>query len=153
MEALPLGRLMTLTLRLLVDEMHQRLDAAGYGDLRPAHGYVLNAAAAEGGVTASALAGTLGMTKQGAAKVLAELMQAGYIVRVDDDADARARPAKLTSRGRAAVDAAALIQHQLEEDWTTLASPRDLVGLRRTLEAALQAAGGDSQPPPLRPVW
>jgi len=153
MEKLPLGRLMTLTLRLLIDEMHTRLDAAGYGDLRPAHGYVLNAAAVEGGVTASALAGTLGMTKQGAAKVLAELMQAGYIVRGEDGTDARARPAKLTSRGRAALDSAASIQHQLEEEWATLVSPRDLAGLRRILEAALQAAGGDIHPPPLRPVW
>jgi len=153
MEHLPVGRLMTLALRLLIDEMHRRLDAAGYADLRPAHGYVLNAAAAEGGVTASSLAGTLGMTKQGAAKVLAELVQAGYIVRGEDDNDARARPAMLTSRGRAALDAAAGIQHQLEEEWSALVSPRDLAGLRRTLEAALQAAGGDIHPPPLRPVW
>lgn len=153
MEHLPLGRLMTLALRLLVDEMHRRLDVAGYGDLRLAHGYVLNAAAGDGGVTASGLAGTLGMSKQGSAKVLAELVQAGYVVRGEDETDARARPATLTPRGRAALDAAARIQCQLEEEWSALVSPRDLVGLRRTLEAALDAAGGDTDPPPLRPVW
>ncbi|CAA9276281.1 MAG: hypothetical protein AVDCRST_MAG76-3695 [uncultured Acidimicrobiales bacterium] len=152
-EHLPLGRLLTLALRLLVDEMHQRLQAAGYGDLRPAHGYVLNAAAAEGGVTASALAGMLGMTKQGAAKVITELVEAGYIVRGADDADARARPATLTSRGHAALGAAAEIQRQLEAEWAALVTARDMTGLRRTLERALHATSGDADLPPLRPVW
>lgn len=152
-EHVPLGRLMTLVLRLLVDEMHQRMNAAGYGDLRPAHGYVLNAAAAEGGITASALADLLGMTKQGAAKVIAELVQARYVVRGEDGSDARARPATLTPRGRAALAAAAAIQGQVEEEWAAIASPRDLAGLRRTLEGVLHAAGGDIHPPPLRPAW
>ena len=153
MEDLPLARLMVLALRLLVDEMHLRLDAAGYGDLRPAHGYVLNAAAREGGVTATGVAGILGMTKQGAAKVIAELERAGYVVRGDDHRDARARPVTLTRRGRAALAAAARAQLQLEAEWEALASPGDMAGLRRVLEGALAATGADPAAMPLRPVW
>jgi len=144
---------MTLALRLLIDEMHQRLEVAGYGDLRPAHGYVLNAAAPRGGTTASALAGTLGMTKQGAGKVITELVDLGYLVRGAGSADGRARPVTLKPRGRAALRSASKIQRQLEEEWAVLASPRDMAGLRRTLEKALQGGAGDGGLPPLRPVW
>jgi hypothetical protein len=43
MEDLALGRALTIALRLLVDDMHERLAAQGFDDLRPAFGYVLNA--------------------------------------------------------------------------------------------------------------
>lgn len=150
---LPLGRLMTLALRLLVDDMHERLATEGFGDLRPAHGYVLSAAASSTGITASELAGSLGMTKQGAAKVIGELLEAGYLVRGGTSTDARARPATLTRRGRSARTAAARIQRQLEDEWAALVSPGDIAVVRRTLERVLDAAGADIDPPPLRPAW
>ena len=89
-----LGRALTIALRLLVDEMHDRLAAKGFDDLRPAFGYVLNAAA-HAALTASDVAGLLGMTKQGAAKLLSEMEHAGYIRRIDSPDDGRARPVVL----------------------------------------------------------
>ena len=147
MEPLPLARLLTVAVRLLVDEMHERLAAAGYDDLRPAHGYVLNAAA-DGGTTASAVAGLLGMTKQGAAKVIDELAERGYVERTTAAGDARARPVVLTRRGRAALAAAAKVQGALEQEWATVAGARDVAALRRALERV--TAGATS---PLKPVW
>ena len=153
MDHRPLGRALTLALRLLIDDMHTRLDAAGFSDLRPAHGYVLNAAAEEGGATASEIAVILGMTKQGAAKVIEELVGAGYVERTTRDDDGRAHPVVLTRRGSQALAAAAAIQDELEQEWIAHSSDRDVAALRRVLARVLEAHGADLHPPPLRPVW
>ena len=145
-----LGRALTVALRLLVDDMHERLAAEGFGGLRPAFGYVLNAAARDR-VTASDVAALLGITKQGAAKVLAEMSDAGYITRGRSEHDARARPVELTARGRAALAAAEAAQRAIEQEWASWSSPRDIAAMRRVLDAVV-AAHGD-EPPPLRPAW
>jgi len=150
MDQLALGRALTLALRLLVDEMHRRLEQHGFADLRPAYGYVLNAAA-QHEVTASDVAALLGITKQGAAKLLAEMTDAGYVIRRPSALDARARPVELTARGRDALAAAEAVQQEIERDWTSLASSRDMAAMRRVLTAVVDAHG--SEPPPLRPVW
>jgi DNA-binding MarR family transcriptional regulator len=148
----PLARLMTLAVRLVIDDMHERLAARGHPELRPAHGYVLHAASK--GTTASEVAALLGMTKQGAAKVIEELEELGYVDR--DRAprgDRRARPVHLTRRGRAALDTAAGIQRAIEAEWTELAGTRAMAGLRTALEKVLAAAETEGALPPLRPAW
>ena len=152
MEEQPLARTLTLVLRLLVDEMHARLAERGYGDLRPAHGYVLNAAR-PGTATASSIAQTLGMTKQGAAKLITELVETGYLARQRSGSDARARPVKLTRRGNRALETAARIQNELEAEWSDIASARDMAAFRRVLSQVLQASDAEENPPPLRPSW
>src|SRR5512139_975165 len=126
MDDLPIARLLASSLRLVVDEMHERLAAEGFEDLRPAHGYALNAAAADGGVTASALASLLGVTKQAVAKLVDELVTLGYVTRSADAADGRQRPVTLTARGRAALTASARIQREIEDEWAHVAGPRSL---------------------------
>ena len=142
---------MTLSLRVLIDAMHARLAEDGFADLRPAHGYVLNAAQ-HGDATASDIAGTLGITKQGAAKVIAELVDAGYVTRKENPADGRARPVALTSRGARALEAAVRHQREIEAEWTELTSARDMAALRRVLDTVLRASDG-GEDPPLRPAW
>jgi DNA-binding MarR family transcriptional regulator len=152
MDELPLGRALTIAVRLLVDDMHDRLAERGFADLRPAHGYVLNAAAGDG-ATASEIAALLGITKQGAAKVVAELVDSGYVTRSPSGSDRRARPVTLTARGSAALAAAAEIQRQLEREWAALSSDRDIAALRRVLARVLAAHDVEGRPPPLRPAW
>src|SRR5689334_8673688 len=113
--------------------MHERLAAAGYDDLRPAYGYVLHAAA-DAEMTASDVAALLGMTKQGAAKLLAEMAAAGYVTRGRSTTDGRARPVVLTERGRAARAAAERAQRAIEREWTTFATPEDVAATRRVLD-------------------
>ena len=151
MADLALGRALTIALRALLDDMHERLAVDGFDDLRPAFGYVLNAAAGAS-LSATDVAVLLGMTKQGAAKLLAEMEQAGYIVRVESPDDARARPVALTPRGRAALTAAARVQRTIERRWERLSSADDVAALRRVLDAVIANASTDG-PPPLRPNW
>lgn len=147
-----LGRALTIALRRLVDDMHERLAAEGFDDLRPAFGYVLNAAATSA-MNASELAAVLGMTKQGAAKLLTEMATAGYIVRRGSDRDGRVRTIELTDRGRQALAAAARAQSAIEREWVDLASQRDMGAMRRVLAAVITDASSGGEPPPLRPAW
>jgi DNA-binding MarR family transcriptional regulator len=152
MEELALGRALTIALRQLVDDMHERLAADGFDDLRPAFGYVLNAAAAST-MNASDIAAVLGMTKQGSAKLLAEMETAGYVVRRDSATDGRVRAVELTDRGHRALAAAARAQSSIEQHWTRITSRSDMQAMRRVLDAVIDERSADGAPPPLRPAW
>jgi DNA-binding MarR family transcriptional regulator len=152
MDHVPIARLLASSLRLAVDQMHERLAAEGFDDLRPIHGYALNAAA-DDGVTASALATLLGITKQAVAKVVRELEALGYVQRSVTAGDARQRPVTLTPRGRAALAASARIQREIEEEWARAVGERRLGTTRRALEGVLDTATAEGRTVSLRPTW
>ena len=147
-----MARLLASSLRLAVDQMHDRLAAAGFDDLRPIHGYLLNAAAVEG-VTANDLAEVLGITKQAVAKVVQELLALGYVERSVASDDARRRPITLTRRGRTALTASARIQRDIEQEWAITVGERQLATARIALEGVLGAARAEGRTVSLRPTW
>lgn len=151
METVPLARLLAMAMRAMVDEIHDGLRSAGHPDLRPAHGFVLNAVGATG-TTAGELAALLGMTKQGAAKIVDTLVALGYVRRREHSVDRRARLLTLTARGQAALTEAVAVQRRVERQWAERLGQADMAVLRRCLEASV-AAGPGGEPPPLRPVW
>ena len=150
-ENLPLVRLLSMALRTSLEQLHEQLARAGYPELRPTHGYALNAVA-RGEATASELATGLGITKQGAAKVLQLLLDAGYVEPCVDPNDSRNRPVRLTRRGRAAVKASVRIQADLQRRWEQHASAEDVSTLVHTLERVVRAENG-GELPPVRPGW
>lgn len=81
-----------------------RMAEAGHGEVRTVHGYVFQHLLV-GPVRVTDLAGLLGMTAQGASKVVAEMERVGYAARRADPQDSRVRLVELTPRGRAAVEA------------------------------------------------
>lgn len=85
-------------------EVVRRTAAAGYPDLRPTHGYVFQHLI-PGPSRITELAGRLGMTIQGASKVVVELERLGYVSRHPDPADGRNRIVALTPRGWAGIEA------------------------------------------------
>lgn len=151
MSHLPLVRLLSMALRTSLDQLHQELAEAGFPELRPTHGYALNAIA-RGEATASDLAAGLGISKQGAAKVIALLLETGYIEQSRDPHDGRNRPVRLTARGRAAVKASVRIQEALQRRWESHASAADVQALVTTLERVVRAEN-DGELPPVRPGW
>ena len=145
---LTLGRLLAAATRLVIDDLHAALAEQGHPGLRPAHGYALLAVGDEGTTTAR-LGERLGMTKQGAAKLVASLEELGYLERRADDADGRARRLVLTRRGRDLLRRSAAAQRAIEDRWAEALGPRAMQSLRRSLERMVQDAG----PAPVRPVW
>ena len=93
-----LGVLATRLLFSLQDELFQRLGEAGYDDLHPRHGAVL-AFLDEDGVRATELARLSGRHKQIIGRLVDELEALGYVERLPDPADRRAKLIFPTERG------------------------------------------------------
>ncbi|QFZ24072.1 MarR family transcriptional regulator [Saccharothrix syringae] len=77
---------------------------AGHPGVRTVHGYVFQHLLV-GPVRVTDLADLLGMTAQGASKVVAEMERVGYAVRRPDPHDSRVRLVEMTPRGHEAVAA------------------------------------------------
>jgi DNA-binding MarR family transcriptional regulator len=76
-----------------------RLVEHGFPDIRPAHNAVFQHLDAAG-TTVSTLAERAEMTKQAMAELVAHLEQRGYVDRVPDPADRRAKLVRPTAKGR-----------------------------------------------------
>ena len=129
----------------LVQGIHDRVLAAGFDDLRPAHGFAF-ARISFGGATTGDLAEHLGVTKQAAAQLVDELVRKGYVERTPHPTDARARLLRLTERGWActrAADAAAV---------AAVAPYRAALGEER-FAALVRDLGALGPKGPIRPAW
>ena len=149
---IPLVRLLSMAVTVALEELHRELNAHGHPTLRPVHGYALNAVL-NGRSTASAMAPLLGMTKQGAARVVQHLLDEGY-VELDDGsagADARSKPLALTARGREAVALSVEVQQRIETEWAGLVGERRMATTRRALEEAVHHGRDDL--PAVRLGW
>ena len=151
MDDVPLVRLLSMAVAVALESLHQDLARAGHPNLRPAHGYALHAVST-GVDTASRLAPLLGMSKQGAAKLLQTLVDEDYVEVGSASGDARRKPVVLTRRGRAAVEASVAIQHDIEQRWAAVVGPQKMQTLRATLRQAVLAES-DGTLPPVRPAW
>jgi DNA-binding MarR family transcriptional regulator len=97
--------LLLTALHAAVDaEVLRRLAAAGHPRLRGSHGYVFQHLV-QGPMRITDLARKLGMTLQGASKVVLELEQLGYVGRRVDPDDRRNRIVELTAHGWAGIEA------------------------------------------------
>ena len=146
MAEIPLVRLLSLAVTSGLEELHEELTTRGHPGFRPAHGYAL-LAILDGLDTASALAPRLGITKQGAAKLLQWLLEEGYVADSETGSgDARRRPVVVTERGRAVVRLSAEVQARIEERWAAQVGERRMATARRVLEEAV--AGSSVTRPP-----
>jgi DNA-binding MarR family transcriptional regulator len=111
---LPLVGLLAEVKNAISDELYARLHEAGYGDIRPAHGCVFGFIERTGGARLTALADRSGLTKQAVGEAVADLERLGYVERVPDPGDGRAKIIRLSERGREAAAAAELIFADIE---------------------------------------
>jgi DNA-binding MarR family transcriptional regulator len=132
--------------RLSVTLAEQGLDG-----LRPAHALLL-VPLLGGGRHASDLADRLRVSRQAVAQVAATLERGGYVERVADPGDARAKLICLTARGRAALRAMRAGAQELERDWEARLGAARLAEFREILAALLGDGGlpagmGREKPP------
>jgi DNA-binding MarR family transcriptional regulator len=128
-----------LGFRVLLDELHAELARQGHPDLRPMHGFVLQAVG-PGGITAAGLGRRLGISKQAAGKTIDTLDHLGYLERGPDPADARRKVVRLTGRAFDALDRSARIFDELRARWAEVIGPERL----RALEADLRKVTPDA---------
>ncbi len=147
----PFVRLLAMAAAVAVESLHADLAAAGHATLRPAQGFALNAIST-GVETASALATRLGMTKQGAAKILRALMDEGYVRLGAGHDDGRRKPLILTPRGAEVVKTSVAIQQHMERRWAGLVGPERMDAVREALRDAVLAENNGVYPA-VRPPW
>ncbi|HZD17047.1 MAG TPA: MarR family winged helix-turn-helix transcriptional regulator [Actinomycetota bacterium] len=95
-----LSRLLLEASRALGAEMVADLDERGIPDARPGHAAVFLHIDRRSGTRLTDLARRARMSKQGMMLLVDELETRGYVRRVPDPTDARAKVVRLTARGR-----------------------------------------------------
>jgi DNA-binding MarR family transcriptional regulator len=108
-----IGRLLLRAQRDFDAELNARLRERGYPDVRLAHS-ALFAHIDPQGTRSSELAERAGMTKQGMGQLVGDLEKKGYVQRVEDPADRRAKLVRLTKKGRHHVHNAREIISEIE---------------------------------------
>jgi DNA-binding MarR family transcriptional regulator len=119
--------------RSIIDELHAELARRGHPDLRPAHGFALQAIGL-GGATATEAGKRLGISKQAAGKTVERLEELGYVHRAGDDIDRRRKLVRLTPRGIEALSLSAMIFEDIRARWEARLGP----GRLAQVEAALR---------------
>ena len=75
------------------------------------------------------------MTKQSVGEVTSDLEQRGYVERVPDPSDGRAKIIRLTERGRAAQALGFGLIDEIEQEWAERFGAERVAALREALEA------------------
>ena len=127
-----IGRLLLRAQRDFDAALNARLCERGYPDVRLAHSALFAHIDPEG-TRSSELAERAGMTKQGMGQLVADLEKKGYVERVEDPGDGRARVVRLTKKGRRHVRDAREIIGEIEEAYARRLGDGRLETLRAIL--------------------
>jgi DNA-binding MarR family transcriptional regulator len=135
-------RLLNLAFDDFCEGLERRLAETPYGDIRISHGCVFGNIDPEG-TRLTDLAERARMTKQSVGEVTSDLEQRGYVERVPDPSDGRAKIIRLTERGRAAQALGFELIDEIEQEWAERFGVKQVAALREALEAitAEQFAG------------
>jgi DNA-binding MarR family transcriptional regulator len=108
------------------------LAESGFDDVTLAQGRVA-ARVSEDGIRLTDLAEQAQLTKQSVGQLVDQLERIGYVERVPDPTDARARLVRLAPRGRAAQERARVKGREIEAEWERHLGRSRMDDLRRTL--------------------
>ena len=134
------------TARLMVEELVERLHAAGYRDHTAAHHPVFENIDREG-TRLTVLAARAGMTHQSMGELVRTLEERGYLERQSDPSDGRATLVLLTRDGREAARQAVEEIAEIEAAWLERFRQAGLdTDLRAVLEAALREREAERKP-------
>jgi DNA-binding MarR family transcriptional regulator len=127
-------RLLNLAFDDFCEDLEQRVADTPYSDIRMTHGCVFGNIDPEG-TRLTDLAERARMTKQSVGEVTSDLEQRGYVERVPDPSDGRAKIIRLTERGRAAQALGVGLIDEIEQEWAERFGTERVTALREALEA------------------
>lgn len=140
--AVDFGILLGLAFQTFSDELRAELATQGFDDLGGAYGLVFRALAREP-LQLNELADRLGMTAQGASKLVSEMEARKYVERRPDPEDGRAKRLRLGHRGRAALAFARKFHAAYERRLCAELGERNVATVRRVLVHMLSLGGKD----------
>ena len=141
-----LGRLLLEAHRSLAAELSEALAERGYPDVRPGHAALFMHIDRRSGTRLTELARRAHVTKQAMMLLVDELEGQGYVRRVPDPTDARAKLVRLTAKGRRYVAEARRAMAAVEAKVRRRLGRRRLEGLRGSLFVLL----GDEEVEPVK---
>lgn len=146
--------LVVASYRAMIDRVLAAHREVGLGDVRPKHGFVIRAVAAEQ-PTINRLAVLLDTTKQAASQLVESMVRQGFLLRFPDPTDRRKIRLKLAPKGervrKRAIATSAAIERELEKSL----GRRTVAELRRALMTFLEQSGAadEALAQRARPVW
>jgi DNA-binding MarR family transcriptional regulator len=150
--AVDFGILLGLAYQGFVDRLRGDLARRGFDDLGGAYGYVFRTLAEEQ-PSQRELARRLHITDQGMAKIVAEMVERGYVERKPDPDDSRVKRLRLGPRGRAALAAARRFHEAFESELGRNLGEPAVRRLRGMLERIVERTGDpDAAHARLRPT-
>ncbi len=130
--------LLRRTSQEMVAELVERLHGAGYPDHTAAHHPIFENIDPKG-TRLTELGARTGLTHQSVGELVDALERRGYVERILDPSDGRARLVRLTGKGRGAVSTAIREIAEIESEWLKRWRQSGLSGdLRAALEAGLR---------------
>lgn len=144
---IPLNGLLEFAYKAIIEEFLDEAQKSEFSDLRLAHGCVFRYMK-EQGLRLTEIAERGNMTKQSAGEVVDDLVALGYVERVPDPDDRRAKIVRLTERGEAAQEFGFGLLAEIEKRWGERYGAERIADLRATLEeiAAVEAPFAVSEP-------
>jgi DNA-binding MarR family transcriptional regulator len=130
----PFIRLLDAALDEFVDELSERVAMTDYADIRVSHGCVFGNIDPKGSRLTD-LAERAHMTKQSVGEITSDLEQRGYVERIPDPGDGRAKIIRLTERGRDAQLLGRGLIDDIERKWAERFGEERVAALRDALEA------------------
>ncbi len=142
---LPLPGLLEIAAEAMFEDFRRELVAAGYGDIRPTHGCVFRFVR-DDGMRLTELATAAGLTKQSLGEIVDDLADRGYVERLPDPADRRAKLIHLTARGKDAQAAGLQLFAKVEAGWAERYGAKRIAQLRALLEEIATAEAPNAVP-------
>jgi DNA-binding MarR family transcriptional regulator len=124
------------------EELHARLADAGHPDVRPGHGCVIGNIDRDHGSRLTDVAACAGYTKQAVGEAATDLERLGYLERLPDPVDGRAKVLCLTDEGRKMRDTGFAIVADIEKRLARRHGRAAVDGMRALLEDMAAGFGG-----------
>jgi len=142
---IPVTGLWDAALQAFLADFRDKLAASEFTDVRPTHGCVFRFVR-DDGLRLTRLAELAGITKQSAGEIVDDLAKRGYVERVSDPIDKRAKLICLTDRGREAQHFGFSLFADLEAGWIERYGAERWQAMRSLLEEIVAAEAPDSLP-------
>ncbi|HWC49510.1 MAG TPA: MarR family winged helix-turn-helix transcriptional regulator [Solirubrobacterales bacterium] len=146
----PLTGLFGVALEAMLEDFQQLLKETEFNDIRPTHGCVFRFVKGDG-MRLTEIAELAGMTKQSVGEVVDDLVVRGYVQRIPDPGDKRAKLICLTERGEQAQATGFGLFAEVEKEWIKRYGAERVTQMRALLEEIAANEAPEAVPELARP--
>jgi DNA-binding MarR family transcriptional regulator len=130
---IPMAGLFEIAKDAFFEDFRAQLEQTEFADIRPTHGCVFRFVKG-GGLRLTILAEMAGMTKQSVGEIVDDLEVRGYVKRIADPDDKRAKIICLTERGEHAQATGLALFAKVEKQWAKRYGAERIAQVRELLE-------------------